>query len=179
VIRNPLFFAIVIISLSCLHCSSVSQTNRPPLKLSQVELLKIGRTTRQEVLTILGPPKAKMLFDAPKNIEAWNYYDGDVKPVPRISLSFDEASGVLLGKTWNVLQNEPESNLSQLEKFYPTSNFTHRDAPWTNPHSYPDEEFYEDKEKGIQITFSYARQKVQAISWLSSTDRAVSSDTQK
>src|SRR5437879_4370455 len=131
------FLAVVSISFLGICCSSIVPTPSRPVKLTQVELFKVGRSTREEVLKALGAPDRNVIIKGTERYESWAYFEGKFKVTPRVSFNFNSQSGILLSIAWDVRKNEPESNLEQAEKRYLGTIFKHRTPAWTNPHIGP------------------------------------------
>jgi outer membrane protein assembly factor BamE (lipoprotein component of BamABCDE complex) len=115
-------FLILTLLFSLSGCVSNS-INQKSLSLLNIEKLKVGFSTKTDVLSALGNPALKVIIRAEDTFEAWSYFDGEPQPTPRLALHFDSKSQVLRSITWFISKNENEANIDAAMNRYPNSNF--------------------------------------------------------
>jgi hypothetical protein len=162
---------LIILSLVLPGCSTTAQgplnsANTRNLDLATIESLKLDVTTRDEIVSLLGPPSMQFPPEKGHHIEDWIYFEGQSKST-RLYLGFDQSSGTLKAVTWSVNEAEPESDLSLVKGKYPKAKFVGKERGWINSHAYSDEKVFRDEKLGITLVYRMARQKVVAIAWKS------------
>ena len=160
------FLYIIGSSLLCLSCNSIPVVQKPAdennFTFSSIAALRVKETSQADASKIFGEPTKKIQsVHLPET--AWIYNDSKTGH-QRLSLVFDK-SGKLFSILWLVTENDPEINIEVAKEKFPAANFLAKDAVWINPHAAPDERFYTDTDKGINITFRKARSEVGTISW--------------
>lgn len=169
---KQIFFHFFII-LGIIGCQGL-QTNtalRPELSLSMVKEIQVGKTKQSEIVSRLGKPDR--VFDISQtNLggkgKIWAYLEGGFESIGRISLSFPADSDIVDSVSWDVRDGDPEKNLENALSQFKGINFVKtRPKAWENPHSSPDEIFYEDSKTGIVIVYLQTPKRVAAISWVS------------
>lgn len=158
--------------IGCSTPSTVSTSNsRPPIRLEQVENMRLGATKREEVLTIFGFPDMKI----PNNEvaqETWLYFEAPYRSSPRVSFTFN-LSSALKSATWDVRQGDPESDLERVKNRYNQAKLKLIQSPWINTHAAPDEDLYVDRNLGLTVVFESTPKRVSAIVWEDPKDRSV------
>ena len=84
--RSFFLFSIIILTLFITGCSGTPTRHL----VSDVSMIKVGQTSRQEVLDLMGNPDSKRMV-TPK-IEAWVYYEEDramLQDTPLVGGAFD------------------------------------------------------------------------------------------
>ncbi len=172
------WLGLVVLYILC-SCSTAPHSPRPFILLSQVEKLKIGKDTGEQVQKIVGIPDVKLPYKGEEEMEVWDYFEGETRATPRLALGFSKTSGLLKMATWNLKQEDQDTSLDKIQNRFKKCDFKRYDATWTNPHSGPDYEFFEDPGNGLQIVFSNTHQRVKSITWRLPNDRSVSSHIEK
>ena len=143
---------------------------RSELSLQFAKEQRIGVTKQGEILSLLGKPDR--IFDMSEtnlggNGKIWAYLAGGIQSSGRISFSFPANSDIVDSITWDVRNGDPEQNLEIALSQFKDSKFI-KTLPkyWDNPHSSPDEVYYEDSNNGLTITYLKTPKRVTTISWV-------------
>lgn len=155
------------------HSDATERQLAPTLK--QVESLEIGKTTRDGIKALWGSPYRIVAKE--RGLVVWFYLNKD-STAQKASFNFNEA-GILRTKLYLVDDEEPESQVEAVFKHYPNSKFRRYEAEWINPHSAPDEIYYEDEKAGLLIEVHKTRNEVWSISWADPKSRKVAEKTEK
>ncbi len=171
------FFTILgIVGCQGLQTRSIS---RPNLTLLLAEEIHVGKTTRADVLSRLGKPDRVIDLrqtDLKVREEIWAYFAGGIQSTGRITLFFPTSSDLVDSVSWDVRDGDPEQILTNaLSRFKGRDLVRTRPKHWENPHSAPDEIFYEDSKTGLTIIYLQTPKRVTAISW-ALPDRTTTSD---
>ncbi len=154
---------------------------RPELSLSLAKEIQVGRTKQNEVISRLGQPDRVLDMsqtNLASNGKIWAYLEGGFESTGRISVSFPTDSDIVDSVSWDVRDGDPEQKLENtFSRFKETSFVKTRPRVWENPHSSPDEIFYEDSKSGLTIVYLQTPRRVAAITWVS-PNRATSSETE-
>ncbi len=144
-------------------CTSIEEKDSARfLSLESVLKLMPEKSDQDSVQSSFGRPDIVMQIDDSKDV-AWIFKDLKTG-YQRLALVFNDQKK-LQSAVWMVSADEPEVNLENSQKRFPSAKFVAQDAPWENPHAAPDERFYVDREKGISITYRKTRKEVESISW--------------
>lgn len=171
------FFGIVFIMVGCVRLQPTNSV-KPEFSLQQVENIHVGETTQAEVLNLFGKPDRviDLSQEKPKGQGTiWAYFAGEIKSVGRLSFSF--SANTVESISWDVRDGDPEQDLNTALSQFKDSKFV-KVFPkrWDNPHSSPDEVFFEDTKRGLTIIYLQTPKRVEAITW-SSPERITTSET--
>ena len=152
----------VFIGLFALTCAGSASgfAGTPPITLDYIESLKIGSTTKPEIEAKLGKPY--WVSDDKKSLEL--LFLNPQGTGQRASFSFNE-KGILETKMLLITDADSEIQPEVAFKRYPHSKFHRHDAEITDPHSLPDEVYYEDLSTGLSIEIRKGRNEVSTLSW--------------
>lgn len=155
IIASCLFFLLA-------SCSSLKSKEALDLSLDKVLHLTPNQDNQETVTAALGKPDQQMRALDPDD-QIWIYNDKK-DGHQRLSLVFDKTNK-LQSVLWLVRSRDPEIQLENSKKKFPTAQFTTQDTPSANSHASAAERLYTDSKNGISITFRKARQEVETIGW--------------
>jgi len=159
----------VLVFLDLLACFTLSARTAPSvLSFDVTQQLKPGQTTKDQVLRILGEPreimdpkKLKNVKDVEKFSETWEFGEGEHS---RLSLYFPQGGTLLESWTWHVRMREPEQKLKKAMNLFSNASWEASTDRWINPHSFPNDCYFESKTNGVTISYNRARNEVFTIS---------------
>lgn len=167
---KSIFYVCAILGVTSCQGLQTPSVSRTDFSLVQAEGIHAGEAKREEVLRRLGKPDRIIDLsqtDLKEQGEVWAYFAGGVQSAGRISLSFPANSDLVDSVSWDVRDGDPEQNLeSALSRFKGATFVRRRPKYWSNPHSSPDEVFYEDSKTGLTITYLQTPKEVTVISWV-------------
>ncbi len=145
--------------------------DRPELSLSTAQQMHVGQTKRDELVQRLGKPDRIIdlsLTNLGGNGTIWAYFAGGDQSAGRLSFSFSANSDTVDSISFDVRDGDPEQNLEKALSRFKGANFVKtRPQKWDNPHSSPDEVFYQDSKTGLTVVYLQSPKQVVAISWWS------------
>lgn len=149
----------------------------PKLSLSLAKEIRVGQTKQSDVLKRLGKPDRVLeLEDSGSRRMIWAYFSDNDPSVGRLSVSFPNKSDTTDAVTFTVRKGDREQDLDYALDQFKAARFR-KELPkqWENPHSSPDEVFYEDSKSGLTIVYLQGPKRVTAITW-TLPDRKTTSD---
>ncbi len=149
------WFRILLFGFCIAACTKPSK----PIDFRNVSELRAGVTTKNTLLSQFGAPLAK-LRDEDDEGESWQY--GDVR-FPRLSVFIASQSDVIHSFAFFPDDKDKESDLKTALSLYPSAKWNIEPPEWINPHSIPNECFFEDNAIGVSVAYDRAFQKVQSI----------------
>jgi hypothetical protein len=167
--KNSLATVLVLCqALMLVGCSSnpPNPTSRPHnrnVTLHDIEGLRIGSITKENITKIFGPPT--------REIDLANYGGGvgwvyKVKGGPEFSLTFDPTKNVLIASLWSPLADQPEATLQGVLARYPHAHFTLTKRQWTAADAIYERSTYSDKKLGISFALrNYSDTSVESIAF--------------
>ena len=169
--RKMLSCLFPLIVLSGCQAIPAKSGSRSELPLASAMRMQVGKTTKNEAIAQVGQPDR--ILDLGKSetnqpLKLWVYFANRDESSGRLSLSFPEDSDILNSITFGVRDGDREQDLEQALSQFKTSHFV-KVLPkhWDNPHSSPDEVFYQDAKGGLSVVYLQSPKQVVAITWTS------------
>lgn len=152
--------------LFLLACSSMPRNaNERRFSFSTIDEIDVNRATAIDVKSRLGEPNEQFYTDQ-KNVPrelVWLYFEKPFQSLARIAVFFDPTSNQVLRISWQVREDEPESALEYLKKYFRTDFYSEQGVS-ENPHYLSDEILYSSSQKSVVVSYLSSRNAVASIS---------------
>lgn len=139
--------------------ASDKKLSASPITFAAFTALGPGTMTKAELTKSLGKPAQvvdfKKLPESKETGESWKYN--------RLTIFFDEGSEVAHTWVWQVREGDPEQKLKTAMSRFSSAAWTPETDKWINPHSFPNECFFNDQKQGISIEYNRTRREVFSI----------------
>jgi hypothetical protein len=171
---NRLFFVFFPLVAACATLGRSSSN----IELADIEKLKIGVTTGQELMTELGQPD-QVLPQSANHEEVWIYFNNAETPSSqRASFVVDSQTKTVLSAVW--IPNSQDLLLSQgevLKHFESRTSLRAHKSDLIANHEFPREIAFKDPQTGVSVWVNSATQEVQMIGFgTPSADRVISNN---
>jgi hypothetical protein len=163
--RFSLLLMPIVIVLGAVSCATTKEG--PPdyknISLSQVERLKIGETTKEEIKKLFGEAPMQVAFDEEHRL-VWMYFL-KFPGYQRLNLGFDLKSEILQTKLWFVDSRDPEDKLAKVFARYPKATFVGHTVYRGIADYFDTIKSYDDETSGLSIYLSSNKQEVETINF--------------
>jgi hypothetical protein len=133
---------------------AADQSHKGQISFSTFAKLGSGAPTKNALTKQLGKPVA-VAADSKQMGESWEY-DG-------LTVFFEKQADAAHSWTWRVQEGFPEQNLKVAMSRFSGAKWEPETVKWINPHHFPNECFFKDKNLGISIEYNRARKEVFSI----------------
>ena len=147
--------------LSACSTASISPARRP-ITLSDLERLRPGRATIQELRLELGAPEETINDSASEEVWVYNEPHGELN-WQRASFTIDKRSGEILASVLLLREADTLHDLDQATRYFSASHFVIKDEGWSKRREYSDDTEYSDSVNGISMTVRRTRNTVSDI----------------
>jgi hypothetical protein len=155
-------FLFTTVMASCSSFSTVPNASLA-LKLDNVDMLKIGETTRADAEKIFGKADKTLIVAKLTGKDVWLYL-GEEHKSTRLSLIFESSTGKLANYGWFVREGDPETDFAYITNRY-QAQFEKLPRVWPKGQDAgPSTEVFLDKRSGLEIEFSAFNNRVESIS---------------
>lgn len=152
---------IFLVSLSACSTAILSSA-RHPITLSDLERLRPGRATVQELRNNLGAPEETITDSASEEVWVYDEPHGGLN-WQRASFTIDTKTGEILASVLLLNESDPIHDLDQATRYFSASHFIIRDEGWSKSREYSDDTDYSDSVNGISMTVRRTRKTVSDI----------------
>ncbi|MBI4402624.1 MAG: hypothetical protein HY537_00595 [Deltaproteobacteria bacterium] len=146
----------LLFSAGCAHIDP-KQSPSKQISLSLLDQLAPGLSTKEDVNKLLGRPQE--ITRSKDKGELWEYNE---KELNRVTLSFG-TDNVLEAWAFSVFDWDRETKLKNALDVFPNAAWQVENPKWINPHSWPDECYFQDNKQGIAIEYRQTRKEVSMI----------------
>lgn len=144
--------------------TSARAADSTSLKISILDRVKPGATTKAQLTDILGrPTQVTSLKDLPNSNQMGELWEYQEKGLTRLSAVFAQDTVVVTTLVWEVFDGDTEKPLKSTLNRYSGMKWQSDTVRWINPHAFPSECFLRDDARGIRIEYRIETQKVTSI----------------
>ncbi|OFZ82171.1 MAG: hypothetical protein A2583_07630 [Bdellovibrionales bacterium RIFOXYD1_FULL_53_11] len=147
----------------CMVACATTTINSKSVQFSDARRIIPGKTTGSELKTLFGSPDSVQSLE--KGMSVWEYLRKDVPSTRRFYVFLRNDSKKVESVTWNVFEQDPESDLTNAKIALENPVLTGSRQEWTNGDAAPHETHYKNAEKNITIVLHEPSNRVTEIMW--------------
>jgi|GEM_PF-2884411 len=170
---NRLTFLVALVAAGC---STLSSNPRKTIPFSQVESLKIGKTTKDQIIQSFGKPDEILPYQSKGEVLIYDGVLSNGDKAQKASFSFNK-NNALVGVVWIPYETDALHNVKAVQDRFKKVKFISHTKGWDQQgHFYSDDVYYYNEKAGVSFEVNSYHQTVSMIGiGLSSANRNISS----